>query len=156
MSSIINGHMYQFSSISLFVGPRVFDHITSLSYSIQVDRSTFYGTSKEPEGVTRGNASYTASITMEKTQAREFIGYLTSLGVGGLSDTPFTITASYSEVLESPMIVDNLFGCRINSVGNDHSQGTEALTISMDIFVSRIELGGQDGVTPTRLFADEI
>lgn len=140
MQPLLNGHMYQFSSITFQVGGdlRIFDHITSLSYSATTERSTFYGTSKEPMGVTRGNSSYTASFTIAYDQLAFFLDDVTKHGVLGISDTAFNINISYSEALEEPLQNTQLLFCRINNVTTDASAGSEPLTATVELFVGRI------------------
>lgn len=137
---LINGHMYQFSSIVLTVRGVPFPFITAVNYESTNESSMFYGTSKTPIGQTKGNVSHTGSLTIPATQRDALLALVTGAGARGWADTPFTVTVSYAEEGE-PVSTDILEGCRISKVGHAYQQGNEPLSIDLELTVPTILLG---------------
>lgn len=137
---LINGNMYQFSSLILTVLGVPFPFLTAVNYESSNESSMFYGTSKTPIAQTKGNASHTASITIPASQRDAFLALVTQGGARGVFDSPFTVTISYAEEGE-PVVTDVLEGCRILKVGQAYSQGNEPLSIDIELSVPTIILG---------------
>lgn len=137
---LINGHMYQFSSIVLTARGVPFPFVSAVNYESTNESSMFYGTSKTPIGQTKGNVSHTASITIPATQRDAFLALVSSAGAKGIFDSPFTITVSYAEEGE-PVVTDVIDGARISSIGQSYQQGNEPLSIDISLTVPTIIYG---------------
>lgn len=137
---LINGHMYQFSSIVLTVDGVPFPYVTAVNYESTNESSMFYGTSKTPIGQTKGNVSHTGSITIPAAQRDALLALVTKAGAKGWADSPLVITVSYAEEGE-PVTTDIIEGARISSIGQAHSQGNEPLSIDIGLTVPTILYG---------------
>jgi hypothetical protein len=137
---LINGHMYQFSSIVLTVNGVPFDAVTAVNYESTNESSMFYGTSKTPIAQTKGNVSHTGSITIPADRRDALLALVTHGGTKGWADSPFVVTVSYAEEGE-PMTTDVLDGVRLTKIGHAHSQGNEPLSIDLELSVPTIVYG---------------
>lgn len=94
---LINGYLFQFSSIILTVDGMPMQGITAVNYDSSAEQSMFYGNSKTPVAMTKGTASSTGSLTIPATLRDAFLALVTKGGTRGMFDTPFTVTVSYAE-----------------------------------------------------------
>lgn len=137
---LINGNMYQFSSIVLTVNGVPFDLITGVNYSSTNESAQFYGTSKTPISQTKGILKHEASVTVPVTARDALLELITKGGTRGWADSPFTVTVSYAEE-GAPVTTDVLDGCRILSMSKSHSQSNEALNVELTLSVPTIVYG---------------
>ena len=149
----INGFVYGYSDISLDINGQIFEDVTDLSYSINIEKGELRGTSPVPAGFTTGYATYTASLSMGKDQASEFLKLLGN----GFASVPFTITVTYGPTRDSLTVTktqtDVLNGCSIASVENSHTPGGQALLTNFTLVVQDIAFdGGQDEPGGIRAF----
>lgn len=140
----INGNRYSWASVEITVDGTKFYGCKSISYKASLKPGKMRGTSVEYQGRTRGEAENEGSIEFYK---EEFAELLDSLEDGFLEAT-FDVQISYSETDQSPVVTDELIGCRITSVDESHSEGPDPLTVKCDLDVMRIKLFGYDAVTP--------
>ena len=137
---LVNGHMYQFSSIVLTVGGVPFDLIEAINYESTNEATQFYGTHKTPIGQTKGNVSHTASMTIPAVGRDALLALITRGGTRGWADSPFVLTVSYAEEGQ-PVTTDVLDGCRLTKIGKSHSQGNEPLKVELELSVPTILYG---------------
>ncbi len=134
---IINGHRYDWSSVVIDMGAagEVSSGCTAISYEVTRERSKAYGAGRaKPQGRTRGRLDYTASITLHKETLDEVLAKLgTSFG-----DVSLTITVSFAAA-ENRIVTDILEGVEIDGLTNDHSDGTDALTVAVPLNVMNIK-----------------
>lgn len=89
-------------------------------------------------GRTKGDLKAEGSLT---TYLEEWKELLDALG-DGYMEKSFDITVSYAED-GRPTVTDKLRGCRIKKVEESHSQGTDGLTMKIDLHILWIEFGGK-------------
>lgn len=143
IGALINGHTWDFSSIELIVGGVVkFTALQEVNYESTRDRAELRGTSVQPLNVTRGQTSHEGSIVIAKQDEVEFLAILAAAGKGGIMDGVFNLDVNYSDPSFAVPAQDSLEGCRLNSISNAHSQGSDVLTVSYDIYVARIKYSG--------------
>lgn len=137
---LINGNMYQFSSIVLTVNGVPFDLITEVNYSSTNESAQFYGTHKTPISQTKGNLKHEASMTVPVTARDALLALITRGGSRGWADAPFTVTVSYAEA-GAPVTTDVLDGCRVLGMSKSHSQSNEVLSVEFTLSVPTIIYG---------------
>ena len=143
IAAIVNGHTWDFSSIELTVNRLVkFTALQEVNYESTRDRTELRGTSVQPLNVTRGQTSHEGSIVIAKQDEPEFLAIVAAAGRGGIMDGVFDLDVSYSDPSFTVPATDSLQGCRLNNIANAHSQGSEVLTVSYDIYIARIKYSG--------------
>lgn len=145
---LINGHRFDFSSVEINVNGRIFTGVTEISYSNSLEPGVVRGTSAQPIGRTRGEASSEASFTMLKSDYSQLIRALDPSGRRGYMERSFDINVSFREDFELPLQNDFLRGCRISQDEDSHSTGSEAIVVSVTLSVMRVFRNGQ---SPTNL-----
>lgn len=135
---LINGHRYSYASIELALNGRRFYGHKEISYSQDLEPGEVRGAHAQVLGRTKGELKAEASLT---TYLEEWKEILDALGHGYMEKT-FDITVSYAEE-GRPTVTDKLRGCRIKRVEESHSQGTDGLTVKLDLHVLWIEYGGK-------------
>ncbi len=138
----INGHRYGWASTEFHVDGDRFPDITDLSYSSKGDPGLVRGTGMRVIGRTRGEADHEGSITMLKSKAN---AWFSTLGNGFMLKS-FNITASYKEDEGEPdgPVTDELIACRMKSVEDNPKQGTDPLTVKIDLHIMRIKYDDVD------------
>lgn len=136
----INGQKFDFSSVEIDIAGIIYIGVTELSYTHTLEPGILRGTRAEKLGRTRGEYDAEGSVTIYKDTWNEIRN---ALGDGYL-ETSFDITATYAEDDEE-IQVDKLFGVRITSVETAPSQGTDPITVDLELDIIRIE---ENGVLP--------
>ena len=139
-SGIVNGRDYDFASIELKVGTRVFP-VTAVAYGSPREVAKLFGNSTRKRGRTRGQLDETGSFAMYLSDAQDFLEYLTEEYGGFYEDAAdFDIVATYGNNGQ-PVTTDTLYTCCLTDVQNDHSEGTDALQRSFEIDIIKIKYG---------------
>lgn len=135
---LINGHRYSYASIEADINGKKFYGHKEISYNQELEPGEVRGAHSQLLGRTKGDLKAEASLT---TYLEEWQELLEALG-DGYMETPFDIIVSYAEE-GRPTVTDKLRGCRIKRVEESHSQGTDALTVKLDLHVLWIEFDGR-------------
>ena len=146
---LINGHLYDFSSIEVNVGGLMLSGVSSLNYRHGLEPGEFRGTKPQKLGRTRGQYSAGGSFTMVKSDYNILTAKLALQGAAqkkGYMETAFIITAIYQELPTTPPTTDVLVGCRITDESNSHSAGSDALVVEVTIDIMRITSDGKVAV----------
>lgn len=141
IAQLINGKVFDFSSIELVAGPQTFSNLQEVSYSDSLEPGTLRGTSAKKKGRTRGEYDVEASISIYKGDLATLLGTLAALGLGGYGEAEFDINVTYSEGLDN-VITDTLIGCRITDIEDSHSQGSDALQVTITLDVMELTRNG--------------
>jgi len=137
-SGFVNGRDYDFASIELKLGDRVFPCL-GVSYGDPREIGKLFGNSNTKRGRTRGRVDASGSFEMYKSDSQDLLEYLTTT-YGGYYEGDFQITATYgnnSQVVTTDQLKD---ACLID-VQDDHSEGTDALAVSMEIDIMELQRG---------------
>lgn len=147
---VINGNVYDFSSVTATIGGIPFQGITEISYSESLEPGELRGTTALMRGRTRGNYKAECSFTVGKADFEVMKQQLQRLGPGGYGEVAFLITVTYAETYDPAVIVDMIEGCRIMKAENSHSSGNnDALVVKVDLSVFRIKSNGTYMVNET-------
>jgi hypothetical protein len=147
---VINGNVYDYSSITATIGNIPFQGITEISYSESLEPGELRGTTALLRGRTRGNYKAESSFTVGKKDFEAIKWALKALGPGGYGEIPFLITVVYAETNDSEVITDKIEGCRIMKAENSHSSGNnDPLVVKVDLSVFRICSNGTYMVNET-------
>ena len=137
-SGFVNGRDWDFTSIELKVGTRVFP-CTSVSYEDPREIGKLFGNSGTKRGRTRGQVDPSGSFEMFKSDATDLLEYLTTL-FGGYYEGEFEFTVTFGNNGQAVQ-TDKLKNCTLTSVSDDHGEGTDALTESFEMDVIEIDRG---------------
>ncbi len=150
INQLINGHRYDFSSIELTLLPgKIFTNVQEITYSQTLEPGILRGTSPHKLGRTRGQYDAEGSLTMYKEDWAEFIRLIRvdpQNVTQGFMEASFLVTIIYQELKSGAINTDILRGCRITSVENSHSEGTDALTVSADLDIMKVIENGNQAV----------
>lgn len=135
---LINGVRHSYASIELDVNGKKFYGHREISYSQDLEPGEVRGAHAQLLGRTRGDLKAEGSLT---TYLGEWKKLLSALG-NGYMEKSFDITVSYAEDGQ-PTVTDKLRGCRIKKVEESHSQGTDGLTVKIDLHIMWIEYDGK-------------
>ncbi len=143
---LINGITHSWASIEINVKGEVFTGVVSISYGSTLEPGEVRGKGSQVIARTQGEETNTASIELLREDAQAL---LAALGPG-YGVVPFEIVVNYeSEGLN--VITDTLKACRIKGVQQDHGQGPDGLTVSLELHPMAILLNGLQ-ITPNSLF----
>ena len=153
VAQLINGRRYDSSSVSIQITPTgpangavgqvvgavagavgagsLFQGISEISYSDKLEPGKHRAIgSPKILGMTRGQYDAEASMVMYKEDAQGLLEALAAFG--GYGEVAFQIVVTYAETGAAP-IVDTLEGCRITSVDDSVSAGSDPLTVSFEL-----------------------
>lgn len=139
---LINGIRYDFSSVEIAVGARLFNGVKSLKYSQTLKPGKVRGNRAQVIGRTRGILDADGGLELYRLEFQDLIAVLAQLRPGvGFMEAVFDITATYSEAGQ-PVTQDVLQGCRITKHDHDGKEGEEASTVNMDLDIMLVLPGG--------------
>lgn len=140
----INGHVYDWSSVSFDFAGRIYGGILEISYSDKLDVGELRGVGSIRRGTTRGQYSAEGSVTVAKEDWEAIKLGVAQLGFGGggFGEQRFLITVSYREAPSIIAITDTVEQCRIVGVENSHSTGNDALSVKLTLDVHRVGHNG--------------
>lgn len=131
--AVINGFIPDWGSIEINLNGRRYE-AKEVNYQVTVERTAVHGANGKKLGLTRGTVDYEADITLYIQEAVEF---LRSLG-DAFAEKTFSVSVSYT-LPNGQVVTDRLEGCRIKSVENGHSQGTDPLQRKFTLDVMNIK-----------------
>ena len=143
----VNGNRYSFASIDFqLLGKRYFG-VKSINYSDGLDPGEVRGTAPQLLGRTKGKYSAEGSMELYEAEFSDFVAALLSAGPSlgfidsvGFMEIPFEVSVSYAEE-NSPTITDTLVACRIKKVDKSRAEGTDPLTVKLDLHIMSIDYG---------------
>ncbi len=142
---LINGFAYSWASCKFKIDGADAIYIKEISYTHTVERAKMRGAGMRPLGETRGEYEAEGSVTLTREgwdQLRAKLG-------NGYMEKRFSISTSYAEEGQQT-VTDELLDCKINSVENSPSQGTDGLEVSLELSVMSIREGGLNPLNATR------
>lgn len=135
------GLKFDFSSIEFDIDGVKYEGIAKISYSDDMEPGEQYGPWAQSLGDTRGQYKCEASIELPKPETRRLIAALADANGNGYAERKFTITVNYAESGQ-PTQTDQLLGCRVKKVGDDHAAGPDVLINTIDLRVGLIVRDG--------------
>jgi hypothetical protein len=136
----INGSAYDFGRIEIDLAAAIFTAFDGIKYDQPLEEGVIYGTRAEPLKRTRGRLQMGAG-ELKFSDIEEARRFLAALGDGYLEKT-WDASITYSAEGKDP-IRDQLFGCRLLNVADDHSGGTDALSETMPFSFMRMLRNGK-------------
>lgn len=133
----VNGNRFSWVSIECSIDGVTFTNLMEINYSTTIERADVYGTGPQKVGRTRGRANHEASLTFHKEAARNFQQQLGA----GWADKTFNVTVNYADD-GNEIVSDSLEGCKVGGFEDSHSDGTEALTVTVPLSVFDIKYNG--------------
>ncbi len=146
----INGKYYDFSSIEVAINKGVYVNLKSIKYKHSLDPGKFRGTGAKVRGRTRGTYDADGGFEIYKEDYEKLKAELMLLGMGGYMVAVFDIVITYRDGPSNVPITDRLKGCRIVSEDNSHSEGNDALVVSVDLDIIEILTNEMSAVDITK------
>ncbi|RYZ65436.1 MAG: hypothetical protein EOP08_06995 [Proteobacteria bacterium] len=138
----INGNRYGWGSIELGIAGVDQEGFTAISYKASQDVGKVRGKGHRKKARTKGESDSTGSLTLLKKDANKLYKVLGPGFMTGNNDFP--ITVNYSENAEDEPITDTLKSCRIIDINDDPQQGSEPLTVTLELDIGSILYDGID------------
>lgn len=139
-SPAINGNVYDYATIKLMLDGDLYVSVKSIKYKDSCEPGELRGTSPQILGRTTGDYKAEASIEVSKGAANEL---RKKLGTGFMA-VKFDAVVNYQPPGDLEIITDRVIGCRIKSTDNSHSQGSDALTETIELHVLKVNWNGYD------------
>lgn len=127
---LVNGVRYSFASIEFNIAGKIILGMKEIAYTETLEQGELRGTGSQVLGRTAGDYSVESSCTMYR---EEFDDLLDTLGEGYLRKS-FDVTVTYADE-GAPTKTDKLVGCRIKSIEQSNSQGTDGLEVQLQFHV---------------------
>jgi hypothetical protein len=150
-AQLINGHVFDFSSISIQVAtpvPTFITRITAIGWEQSLTPGFLRGNSAHKLGRSRGTYEASGSMTLYVEEWKLFRAALMLAPVpplAGFMEKSFICTITAAEGTSLPM-VDVLNGCRITNESRAYQNGSDALMVDLTFDVMRILSDGQSAV----------
>lgn len=143
----INGNIYSWGSIEIYLNGQPYRGITALSYSQTRERTKAFGTGNHrgARGRTKGQYETEASITMHADSYDELCAALAAMSPDGQSygdAPPFLVVAQYVESGLRPVTIE-VEGCVISGESVSESEGTDPSVVEVTLDVMRISRNGR-------------
>lgn len=142
---LVNGVRYSFASIELSVAGKVILGAKEIAYTETLEPGELRGTSSQLLGRTAGDYSVEGSMTLYREEFDDLLG---TLGEGYLRKV-FDVTITYADE-GAPTKTDKLVGCRIKSVEQSNSQGTDGLEVQLQLHVMYLVRDERAGIPNLR------
>lgn len=127
---LVNGVRYSFASIEFNIAGKIILGAKEIAYTEALEPGEVRGTGSQVLGRTAGDYSVEGSCTLYR---EEWDDLLDTLGEGYLRKS-FDVTTTYADE-GAPTKTDKLVGCRIKSVEQSNSQGTDGLEVQLQFHV---------------------
>ncbi len=147
--TVINGHRHDFSSCEITIDGIPVTGIKEISWNHGLEPTAVRGNAPGKTGRTRGVYDAEGKITLYEAEANALMAQLDAKGLPlgqGFMETSFLISVSRYEAF-APPYTSLLHGCRIKKADHQASEGGDALAISFDLDVMRIQ---ENGLEPHR------
>jgi hypothetical protein len=147
----INGSAVSFAELFFSVAGPPVKGVKAINWSRSIERGKVYGTSRRKLSMTSGQADYEADFELYEADWFDLMPQLAQLGKGGVADAIFSVSLSYVMADDEGLKVHTaaLKGCRVKKEGQSHSQGTEPLSVKIDLDVMEIVVDGISWISPT-------
>ena len=141
----INGVRFDYSCVTVSLNAKSFRGIKSVNYNDSLEPGDVFGTGAQRIGRTRGQYKADGSIEFYEEEWRDFLASIPK-GVGTM-EVVFPVSVAYARRQGDPTHEDKLIGCRIKKIDDARQEGTEALTVKVDLDIMRVERSGRDPLT---------
>jgi hypothetical protein len=127
----VNGAKYSFCSLEfkLAGGFALPGGVKTINYKDNYESGDVFGNSATLQGSTRGRNKSSGDIELYRDAAEALLDYITFLGARGYSETRFTFTVGYGELLANMITSDILPSVKFHSMDTSGSEGVEAITV---------------------------
>lgn len=144
----VNGAKYSFCSLEfrLAGGFAITGGVKAINYKDNVEFGEVLGNAKTVQGTTAGRNKSTGDIELYRDAMEELLDFVTLSNTRGYSDTRFTFTVSYGELLSGLVTSDILPDVRFHSLETGSSEGVEAITNKLQMhMIGQIGWHGKTG-----------
>ncbi len=137
---LINGVAYSFAELSIKVGAYKTIGFKSINFSESVERGKVRGTGMRKLALTPGELDADASLELYQADWFELLELLGD----GYMKARFPVHVDFSNEAEVHSV--DLGGVQIKKVDDSHSQGTDPLTVKLDLDVMSVKRDGYDAI----------
>lgn len=145
MAQLIRRSAPQFNSVQLQYADAemrlpggVFSQVTKIGYSAKIAREEARGTSRQPQGATRGVFTYEATLAINRSFRQEFINACEPSNGQDPFSVPFPIIVSFNHPQWDRVETDTLYVI-LNEFNFDSSPGPAVLSLDIPCYCGYIE-----------------
>jgi len=143
----INGNYYDFTVLKFRMNTVRYFALSDVNYKNTGTFGKVRGTGPYIRGRTRGIVDSEGGFTMYLNEWDSFIMALKLLApTKGYMEIPFGLSVSYGST-PLDMRTDNLIGCRIKGDDYSHKEGSDALTVKVDLDILQVRPGDLDAMS---------
>lgn len=140
-AALINGRMYDYSSIEIQVDGNAYGLIKSISYSAKREIGKARGNSPVRRGKTRGTYDAEGSLEMYKSGDGGFDQLIANFGDNWM-EKEFDVVVSYGNNGE-PVTTDTLRVCEFSGDEASPAEGSDAITRKLTLDITGILVNGK-------------
>jgi len=131
----VNGFKYSFVSLEfkLAGGFAIAGGVKAINYKDNHEMGKVWGNSATLQGVTRGRNESTGDIELYRDAGEALLDYISFAGARGYSESRWTFTVGYGELLQGAVTSDVLQAVRFHSLETSGSEGVEAMTVKFQM-----------------------
>lgn len=147
---LINGQMYDWSSVELGIAGAPVPSFTAIEYEDSQDVKKVYGKGRKAVGFSKGNYDASGKVTLHR-EAYDLLELavpalalaLGAIGVTSLYDLPpVPLLVSYGN-RDKPLIKDMLKGVKFTKRKTGMSQNDDAATVELEMDITEIAWNGR-------------
>lgn len=150
LGTLINGKRFDHSSHEISFDGIPNQNISEISYSETLEPGEQRGTAAGKLGRTRGVYNAEGSVTMYVEDWEALASILVAKGLGGYMEAEFVVTVTMFELTGVP-VVHTLRGCRVTSVEDSSSAGSDVREVTIQLDIMQILRGANSAVSPRGL-----
>lgn len=136
---LVNGLEMSFCSMEIKLGGGLaISGIKSINYDENHSFSKVWGNRPQKQGRTRGQIDPTGSMELLRRQWDALLEFLTVGGAVGYAERSWPLTVSYAEIGAIDTKCDELTQVRFFNAKAKGSEGTDALTVTVDLDIREI------------------
>jgi len=136
LTPLVNGKSYEHADVTMIIMGIPMVGLTAVEYKEDVEITNVYATGRLPVSRTHGVVTPTAKITL---LMEDVMNIVASAPNGRLYDIPeFDIVVSFTDTDLIP-VVHTIKNCRFKNQGVSSTQGSDAVSIELDLICSDIK-----------------
>ncbi len=133
-----NSIQLQYADAELRLPGGVFSQVTKIGYSAKIAREEARGTSRQPQGATRGVFTYEASLAINRSFRQEFLNACQSSDGNDPFSVAFPVIVSFNHPQWDRVETDTVY-LILNELNFDSSPGPAVLSNDIPCYCAYIE-----------------
>ncbi|MGM9774899.1 MAG: hypothetical protein ACI3Y2_06840 [Candidatus Egerieousia sp.] len=127
-----NSKEYEWADVSVVMAGRSVTGIRGIEYSSSQEKEALYAKGNKPQGIQRGNKSYSGTITLLQSELEA----LSEAAGGDALDATFNVVVCYGNPMKGDTIkTDLLAGVEITEIPKGLKQGDKFMEIALPVIM---------------------